>query len=70
MKSHDKTKHIENSNGLYILLEAVYWTYNIAYLPIQVRVTSLDFELKKAKIEQGWIEIDRLYKKEAECPQR
>lgn len=70
MKNHNKPKHIENSNGLYILLEAVYWTYNIAYLPVKVRVMSLDYKLKKAKIEQGWIDVDRLYQTEAECPQR
>ena len=70
MKSHNKPKHIENSNGLYILLEAVYWTHNIVYLPIKVRVMSLDYKLKKAKIEQGWIDADRLYKTEAECLQR
>ena len=30
-KMQNKPKNIENSNGLYILLEAGYWTYNIAY---------------------------------------
>jgi len=70
MEKHKQFTQIKNGKGLDIVLEAVYWTYNIAYLPIKVRVMSLDFELKKAKIEQGWIEIDRLYKKESECPQR
>jgi hypothetical protein len=70
LDKHRKPKQLKNSNGLYILLEAVYWTYNIAYLPIKVRVMALDFVQNKAEIKQGWIDIDRLYKTEAECPQR
>ena len=27
-------------------------------------------ERQKAKIEQGWIDFDRLYKTEKDCPQR
>ena len=53
-----------------ILLGEVYWTYNIAYLPIQVTVLEVDEEKQKARIEQGWIDFDRLYKTQKECPQR
>jgi hypothetical protein len=70
MEQHKKKRYIENTNGLQIVLEAIYWTYNIIYAPVKVRVMSLDFKLKKAKIEQGWIDIDRLYLKEEDCPQR
>jgi len=41
LDKHRKPKQLKNSNGLYILLEAVYWTYNIAYLPIKVRMNNI-----------------------------
>ena len=53
-----------------IVLGEVYWTYNVAYLPIQVKVLEVDEEKQKAKIEQGWIDFDRLYKTDNDCPQR
>jgi len=53
-----------------IVLGEVYWTYNVTYLPIQVKVLEVDEEKQKAKIEQGWIDFDRLYKTENDCPQR
>jgi hypothetical protein len=52
------------------VLGEVYWTYNIVYLPIKVKVLEIDEEGKKARIEQGWIDFDRLYNSEEECPQR
>ena len=52
------------------MLGEVYWTYNVAYLPIQVKVLEVDEEKQKAKIEQGWIDFNRLYKTEKDCPQR
>jgi hypothetical protein len=48
----------------------IYWTQNIVYFPIQVKVLENDEVNKKAKIEQGWINFDRLYKSKEECPQR
>ena len=53
-----------------VLLGEVYWTYNIVYLPIQVKVLEVDEEKQKARIEQGWIDFSRLYKTEEECSQR
>ena len=53
-----------------IVLGEVYWTYNVAYLPIQVKVLEVDGGKQKARIEQGWIDFDRLYKTEKDCPQR
>jgi hypothetical protein len=67
------TKHSENtkpSNSKKPVLGEVYWTYNIVYLPIKVKVLEIDEEGKKARIEQGWIEFDRLYNSEEGCPQR
>ncbi len=48
----------------------IYWTYNIVYLPIKVKVLEIDEESKKARIEQGWIDFNRLYNNKEECPQR
>ena len=53
-----------------IVLGEVYWTYNVVYFPIQVKILEVDEERQKAKIEQGWIDFDRLYKTEKDCPQR
>ena len=63
---------IENKNGNFAkpMLGEVYWTYNVVYLPVQVKVLELDEEKQKARIEQGWIDFSRLYKTEEECPQR
>ena len=63
---------IENENGNFAkpMLGEVYWTYNVVYLPVQVKVLELDEEKQKARIEQGWIDFSRLYKTEEECPQR
>ena len=52
------------------MLGEVYWTYNVLYLPIQVKILELDEETRKARIEQGWIDFDRLYNSEDDCPQR
>lgn len=68
MKVESKITQTVNSNGLYILLGGVYYIYSIAYLPVKVEILELD--IKKAKIEQGWIGIDRLYRTEEDCPQR
>ena len=53
-----------------IVLGEFYWTYNVVYFPIQVKVLEVDEEKQKARIEQGWIDFDRLYKTQKECPQR
>ena len=66
-KSNDETFNATIGN---IVLGEVYWTYNVVYLPIQVKVLEVDEERQKAKIEQGWIDFDRLYKTEKDCPQR
>jgi hypothetical protein len=60
----------ETANGTKPVLGEVYWTYNIVYFPIQVKILELDEEKQKARIEQGWIDFDRLYNSEEECPQR
>ena len=52
------------------MLGEFYWTYNVVYFPIQVKVLEVDEEKQKARIEQGWIDFSRLYKTEEECPQR
>ena len=52
------------------MLGEVYWTYNVVYLPIQVKILEIDEETRKARIEQGWIDFDRLYNSEEDCPQR
>lgn len=70
MKIESSIKQIKNSNGLYIVLGGVYFTYSMAYLPVQVKVLELNVTDKKARIEQGWIELDRLYQTEEDCPQR
>jgi hypothetical protein len=69
MNTKVKSKN-ETANGTKLVLGEVYWTYNIVYLPIQVKILELDEEGKKARIEQGWIDFDRLYNSEEECPQR
>jgi hypothetical protein len=69
MSTNDKLKK-ETANGTKPVLGEVYWTYNIVYLPIKVKVLEIDEEGKKARIEQGWIDFDRLYNSEEECPQR
>jgi hypothetical protein len=60
----------ETVNGTKPVLGEVYWTYNVVYLPIKVKVLEIDEESQKARIEQGWIYFDRLYNSEDECPQR
>ena len=52
------------------MLGEVYWTYNIVYLPIEVKILEVNEEKQKARIQQGWIDFNRLYKTEEECPQR
>ena len=52
------------------LLGEVYWTFNIAYLPVQVEILELDTENRMARISQGWISYDRLYESEDKCTQR
>ena len=52
------------------MLGEVYWTSNVVYLPIQVKILEIDEETRKARIEQGWIDFDRLYNSEDDCPQR
>lgn len=52
------------------LLGEVYWTFNIAYFPVQVEVLELDIDNRMARINQGWISFDRLYESEDKCPQR
>jgi hypothetical protein len=69
MSTNDKLKK-ETANGTKTVLGEVYWTSNIVYLPIKVKVLEIDEEGKKARIEQGWIDFDRLYNSEEECPQR
>lgn len=64
------SKENENGNFAKPMLGEVYWTYNVVYLPVQVKVLELDEEKQKARIEQGWIDFSRLYKTEEECPQR
>ncbi len=68
--STEKSKLEENGNFAKPMLGEVYWTYNVVYLPIQVKVLEVDDEKQKARIEQGWIDFSRLYKTEEECPQR
>jgi len=68
MKVESKIAQTVNSNGLYIVLGDVYYTYSMVYLPVKVEILELD--IKRAKIEQGWIGIDRLYRTEEDCPQR
>ena len=70
MKVESNIKQISNSNGLYIVLGSVYFTYSMVYLPVQVKVLELNMTDKKARIEGGWIELDRLYQTEEDCPQR
>ena len=69
MKVKSNIKQISNSKGLYIVLGGVYFTYSIVYLLIQVKVLELNMTDKKARIEQGWIGLDRLYQTEEDCPQ-
>lgn len=61
---------LKNNNGLYIEINENYFTSSMLYMPIKVTVYELDPENKLAKIDQGWIEIDRLYSNEEDCPQR
>ncbi len=61
---------MNNSNGLHIELGGVYFTYSMFYLPVQVEVLELNTADRTARIEQGWIELDRLYQTEGDCPQR
>lgn len=52
------------------VLSTTYWTFNIAYLPVQVEILELDTDNRMARINQGWISFDRLYESEDKCPQR
>jgi hypothetical protein len=52
------------------MLGEFYWTYNVVYLPIRVKILEINEEARKARIEQGWIDFDRLYNSEDDCPQR
>ena len=60
----------QNGNFAKPVLGEVYWTYNIVYLSIQVKILEVDEEKQKARIKQGWIDFSRLYKTEEDCPQR
>lgn len=60
----------ENNNELKPLLGEDYWTFNIAYLPVQVEILELNSDNRMARINQGWISYDRLYESEEKCPQR
>ena len=60
----------ENGNKSKPLLGEVYWTNNIAYLPVQVEILELDNDNRMARINQGWISFDRIYESEDKCPQR
>ena len=68
MKNTDKNDF--NATIGNIVLGEFYWTYNVVYLPIQVKILEINEETRKARIEQGWIDFDRLYKTEKDCPQR
>ena len=70
METENIIKKIKNSNGLYIVLGGVYFTYSMVYLPVQIKVLELNITDKKARIKQGWIELDKLYQMEDDCPQR
>lgn len=61
---------IQNKNFQKPKVGLYYWTYNVVYLPIKVKVIEVDEKKQKAKIEQGWIDFRRLYETEEECPQR
>jgi hypothetical protein len=70
-KNRTKTKKpLKQMNNNNINKGEIYWTYNIVYLPIKVKVLEIDEESKKARIEQGWIDFNRLYNNKEECPQR
>jgi hypothetical protein len=70
-KNRTKTKKpLKQMNNNNINKGKIYWTYNIVYLPIKVKVLEIDEESKKARIEQGWIDFNRLYNNKEECPQR
>ena len=47
-----------------------YWVSSMLSMPIEVRVDEVDNINRRARIEQGWIDFDRLYQTEDECPQR
>jgi len=64
-----KNVELHKTNG-YAELGEVYWTYNIIFMPVQVKVLETEDLLKKARIEQGWIDYSRLYKNKEDCPQR
>ena len=69
MSTENENKDLNATIGNIVLGE-FYWTYNVVYFPIQVKVLEVDEEKQKARIEQGWIDFDRLYKTQKECPQR
>ena len=69
MSTEEKNKDLNATIGNIVLGE-FYWTYNVVYLPIQVKILEIDEETRKARIEQGWIDFDRLYNSEDDCPQR
>jgi hypothetical protein len=60
----------QNGNFAKPMLGEIYWTYNVVYIPIQVKVLEVDEKKQKARIEQGWIDLCRLYKTKQDCPQR
>ena len=70
MSTEEKKNKDLNATIGNIVLGEFYWTYNVVYLPIQVKILEIDEETRKARIEQGWIDFDRLYNSEDDCPQR
>lgn len=69
MSTENANKDLNATIGNIVLGE-FYWTYNVVYLPIQVEILEINEETRKARIEQGWIDFDRLYNSEEDCPQR
>lgn len=68
---HYLDKAMHNSRGERIVVGDDFYVSSIIHMPINVNVTKLDFEERKAQIRNSeWLELDRLYKNKDECPQR
>jgi hypothetical protein len=71
MKSTKQSSNeAENGNKSKPLLGEVYWTFNIAYLPVKIEILEVDIANRMARINEGWISFDRIYETEDKCPQR
>ena len=64
---------VKNKNDIEIKIGEDYWTPSIVYLPVKVNIIDIDNNKVKIMVDEEnerWIDIDRLFDSEENCPKR